>query len=64
MTTRTVTAQVRLPDHEKPALKLDTECPSCRRRPAVVFHAAHITGNRKDARLVCLSCCPKEPDHS
>jgi hypothetical protein len=52
-------APARTSDRDAPALKIDTECPSCHRRPAVVFYAVYAVGDPKDARLVCLECCPK-----
>jgi hypothetical protein len=52
-------APARKSDHDAPALKIEAECPACHRRPAVVFYAVYAVGDPKDAKLVCLECCPK-----
>jgi hypothetical protein len=46
-------------DRPAPALKASAECPSCHRRPAVVFYAVYAVENPKSAPLVCLACCPR-----
>ena len=63
MTTDRNGAPARTSDRDAPALKINPECPSCHRRPAVVFYAVYAVGPRRDAPLVCLECCPKvRPD--
>lgn len=52
-------APARTSDAALPVLKTSPECPSCRRRPAFVFYAVYAVGYPKDAKLVCLECCPK-----
>ena len=47
-----------------PALRIEAECPSCHRRPAAVFYAVYACDDPKDARLVCLACCPQVPADS
>ena len=63
MTAENGSAPVRTSDRTAPTLQATVECPSCHRRPAVVVYAVYATDNPKDARLVCLACCPKvRPD--
>ena len=63
MPTESKVAPARTIDRDPPALKFAPECPSCHRRPAVVFYAVYAVGDPADAKLVCLECCPKvRPD--
>jgi hypothetical protein len=61
MTAQRNGAPVRAPTPIAPALKVRAECPSCHHPEAVVFYAVYASEPRRNARLVCLACCPRVP---